>query len=160
MKDITAKDIMNPNVISVPLEMTVRQLTNFFTEKMISGAPVTDEGGKLLGVVSLSDIVRNDERRSAIVKDTEERSYYLHGWEDDLDVDEVQELHLEIGDDLTVKEIMTPLIFKVTETERISEMADIMISGRIHRLFVTRDDKVVGIITSLDMLKAIREYTK
>jgi signal-transduction protein with cAMP-binding, CBS, and nucleotidyltransferase domain len=39
-------------------------------------------------------------------------------------------------------------------------MADAMIGGRIHRLIVTRDDQVVGIVTTLDMLKAIREYAQ
>ncbi len=126
---------------------------------MISGAPVVNKDGKLVGVVSLSDIVRNDERRTAIVNDKQESDYYLSGWEDNLNSDEIQELHLEEDDSLTVRNIMTPLIFKVKETELISAMSDIMIGGRIHRLLVTRDEKVVWIITTLDMLKAIRDHT-
>ena len=136
----------------------MHELANFFTEKMISGAPVVNKDGKLVGVVSLSDIVRNDERRTAIVNDKQESDYYLSGWEDNLNSDEIQELHLEEDDSLTVRNIMTPLIFKVKETELISAMSDIMIGGRIHRLLVTRDEKVVGIITTLDMLKAIRDH--
>ena len=158
MKNLIAKDIMNPSVISVEEDLSVHELANFFTEKMISGAPVVNKDGKLVGVVSLSDIVRNDERRTAIVNDKQESDYYLSGWEDNLNSDEIQELHLEEDDSLTVRNIMTPLIFKVKETELISAMSDIMIGGRIHRLLVTRDEKVVGIITTLDMLKAIREH--
>ncbi len=158
MKNLIAKDIMNPSVISVEEDLSVHELANFFTEKMISGAPVVNKDGKLVGVVSLSDIVRNDERRMAIVNDKQESDYYLSGWEDNLNSDEIQELHLEEDDSLTVRNIMTPLIFKVKETEPISAMSDIMIGGRIHRLLVTRDEKVVGIITTLDMLKAIRDH--
>lgn len=158
MKNLIAKDIMNPSVISVEEDLSVHELANFFTEKMISGAPVVNKDGKLVGVVSLSDIVRNDERRTAIVNDKQESDYYLSGWEDNLNSDEIQELHLEEDDSLTVRNIMTPLIFKVKETELISAMSDIMIGGRIHRLLVTRDEKVVGIITTLDMLKAIRDH--
>ncbi|MCH7675828.1 CBS domain-containing protein [candidate division KSB1 bacterium] len=158
MKNLIAKDIMNPSVISVEEDLSVHELANFFTEKMISGAPVVNKDGKLVGVVSLSDIVRNDERRTAIVNDKRESDYYLSGWEDNLNSDEIQELHLEEDDSLTVRNIMTPLIFKVKETELISAMSDIMIGGRIHRLLVTRDEKVVGIITTLDMLKAIRDH--
>jgi len=158
MKNLIAKDIMNPSVISVEEDLSVHELANFFTEKMISGAPVVNKDGKLVGVVSLSDIVRNDERRMAIVNDKQESDYYLSGWEDNLNGDEIQELHLEEDDSLTVRNIMTPLIFKVKETELISAMSDIMIGGRIHRLLVTRDEKVVGIITTLDMLKAIRDH--
>jgi CBS domain-containing protein len=36
-------------------------------------------------------------------------------------------------------------------------VADAMIRGRIHRVFVTRDEKLVGIITTMDMLKIIRD---
>ena len=158
MKNLIAKDIMNPSVISVEEDLSVHELANFFTEKMISGAPVVNKDGKLVGVVSLSDIVRNDERRTAIVNDKRESDYYLSGWEDNLNSDEIQELHLEEDDSLTVRNLMTPLIFKVKETELISAMSDIMIGGRIHRLLVTRDEKVVGIITTLDMLKAIRDH--
>ncbi|MFQ5675044.1 MAG: CBS domain-containing protein, partial [bacterium] len=64
MKTLRAKDVMNTNVLTVNNDMTVHELALFFTENMISGAPVVDEAGKLLGVVSLSDIVRNDDRRS------------------------------------------------------------------------------------------------
>lgn len=158
MKNLIAKDIMNPSIISVEEDFSVHELANFFTDKMISGAPVVNKDGKLVGVVSLSDIVRNDERRTAIVTDKKESDYYLSGWEDNLNSDEIQELHLEEDDSLTVRNIMTPLIFKVEETELISTMSDIMIGGRIHRLLVTRDEKVVGIITTLDMLKAIRDH--
>ncbi|MCH8875047.1 CBS domain-containing protein [candidate division KSB1 bacterium] len=160
MKNLIAKDIMNSNIISVHDDITVHELAHLFTEEMISGAPVLNEDGKLIGVVSLSDIVRNDERRAAIIKNKHESDYYLHGWEDDLNRGELEDLHLEEDDGFKVQDIMTPLIFKVPETEPISEMAETMIGGRIHRLFVTRADKVVGIVTTLDMLKAIREYAK
>ena len=80
MKNLIAKDIMNPSVISVEENLSVHELANFFTEKMISGAPVVNKDGKLVGVVSLSDIVRNDERRTAIVNDKQESDYYLSGW--------------------------------------------------------------------------------
>ena len=92
------------------------------------------------------------------MNDKQESDYYLSGWEDNLNSDEIQELHLEEDDSLTVRNIMTPLIFKVKETELISAMSDIMLGGRIHRLLVTRDEKVDGIITTLDMLKAIRDH--
>ncbi len=159
MKTLTAKDIMSRNILTVPSDMNVHELAGFFTEKMISGAPVVNDAGTLLGVVSLADIVRNDERRVTIAGEAMASEYYLSGWEDELSSDDMQELHLEANADLTVAEIMTPLLFKVSEMQPISELADTMISGRIHRLLVTRDDKIVGIITTLDMLKAIREYT-
>ncbi len=160
MKTVTAKDIMHKNVFTVPDDMPVHELANFFTTKMISGAPVVDKEGKLIGVVSVSDIVRNDSVRAAIMEERHLADYYLQGWEDTLNDDELKELHVEENDTLLVRDIMTPLIFKVDETTTMNEMADTMINGRIHRLIVTRNSKVAGIITTLDLLKAIRTYTR
>jgi CBS domain-containing protein len=45
----------------------------------------------------------------------------------------------------------------VSETATVGEVADVMINGRIHRVIVTRDDRVVGIVTTLDLLRALRD---
>ena len=57
----------------------------------------------------------------------------------------------------TVRDIMTPMIFDVSEDTTLPEAADAMIRGHIHRIFVTRHHKVTGIVTALDMLKVIRD---
>ena len=58
---------------------------------------------------------------------------------------------------MTVQDIMTPTVFSVDEEAALQHVADAMIRGRIHRVFVTRQKKLVGIITALDMLKIIRD---
>ncbi len=158
MKDLVAKDIMNSDVIVIQESMTVSELSGILTAKMITGAPVVDDSGKLVGVVSETDIVRSSARRTAAFKEKLESSYYLRGWEDKVDEDELRDFHVVEDDGLAVREIMTPLIFKVSEDASIAEMADTMIGGRIHRLIITKDDRVVGIVTTLDMLKAIRNF--
>lgn len=158
MKNLVAKDIMNSDVIVAQDNMTVQELTNLLTSNMITGAPVVDDSGKPVGVVSTTDIVRSRVGRTATFKEKPEPSYYLRSWEDKLDEEEVRHFHIEEDDGLLVRDIMTPLIFKVPENAGIAEMADTMIGGRIHRLIVTKEDRVVGIVTTLDMLKAIRTY--
>jgi len=158
MKNLTASEIMNRDVIVAQESMTIQELANLLTAKMITGVPVVDLGGSLVGVVSATDIVRSSARRTAIARENLESSYYLRGWEDKVDEDELGSFHVEEDEGLTVGEIMTPLIFKVTEDATLAEMADTMIGGRIHRLLITKDDRVVGIVTTLDMLKAIRNY--
>ena len=149
---------MNPDVIVAQASMTVQELTNFLTSNMITGAPVVDEFGKLVGVVSETDIVRSGARRDVAIKEKRESSFYLRGWEDKIDEDELGAFHVIEDEGLVVRDIMTPLIFKVSEDTSIAEMADMMIGGRIHRLIVTEDDRVLGIVTTLDMLKAIRSH--
>jgi CBS domain-containing protein len=51
---------------------------------------------------------------------------------------------------------MTPMIFDVNEDTKVKQVADTMIRGRIHRVFVTREGKLTGVITTVDMLEVIR----
>ena len=152
VKALTAADIMTPEVITVGADMTVRELSDVFSEHMISGAPVLDEEGRMIGVVSVSDVARKGAQRLGDVR----ADFYMHGWEDRFDADDLRGLRVE-GQDQLVRDIMTPVIFTVSEDATIDEMAETMIGGRVHRLVVTRDDRVVGIVTTLDMLKILRD---
>jgi CBS domain-containing protein len=51
---------------------------------------------------------------------------------------------------------MTPMIFKVEENTSVQVVAETMLRGRIHRVFVTRGSTLTGIVTTLDMLQVIR----
>ena len=57
----------------------------------------------------------------------------------------------------TVGEIMTPMVFEVAEDLPVQQVASTMVRGRIHRVFVTRERKIVGVITALDVLRLISE---
>lgn len=156
MKRLTAKDVMNEDVLSVGMDWSVEYLTDFLVENGISGAPVTSENGKLVGVVSLTDIVRHNslpgkESRSNIPYD-----YYRHGLEHQYAKEDMRSLSIGTEPLDTVRDIMTPMIFDVNEDTKVKQVADTMIRGRIHRVFVTREQKLAGVITTVDMLKVIR----
>ena len=153
MKDLKAKDIMNTDVLSVRDDMTVQELAGFLTEREILGAPVVDSEGEVVGVVSCTDIVQSTTTEADIVVEKSTPGFYEHGWEDKLDPDEVVRMHVEENESLPVREIMTPTIYTVPEDTPISDIAKAMVAGRIHRLLVTRGSRLVGIITTLDMLK-------
>jgi CBS domain-containing protein len=74
-----------------------------------------------------------------------------------MDRDELRELHVQYEVQVQVLDIMTPMIFSVREDTSVQEVADTMLKGRIHRVFVTRDGKLTGIVTALDMLQVIRD---
>ena len=157
MKDLKAKDIMNTDVLSVRDDMTVQELAGFLTEREILGAPVVDSEGEVVGVVSCTDIVQSTTTEADIVVEKSTPGFYEHGWEDKLDPDEMGRLHVEENESLPVREIMTPTIYTVPEDTPISDIAKAMVAGRIHRLLVTRGSRLVGIITTLDMLKVFFE---
>lgn len=151
---LTAKDIMNPWVLTVRDDMTVQELGTFLTENEISGAPVVDAMGKLVGVVSLTDIARNAAGSAALATAQANPDYYVRGWEDKMNSDEMGPLHIEKEGGL-VREIMTPTLYTVREETPVAQVAKTMLSGHIHRLLVTRRGQVAGIVTTTDMLKLL-----
>ncbi len=157
MRHLTAKDVMNPHVVSVPAEWTIEELAQFLIDKAISGAPVRDESGKFIGVVSLTDIVRHDGLAETNLRADTPSDYYLHGWENKLAPEDLSAFHIEEKMQLTVRDLMTPIIFKVDENTPIQDVADVMLGGRIHRLLVTRGEQIIGIVTTMDLLKVIKE---
>lgn len=156
MSELKARDIMSPKVITVRDDWTLSELAAAFTDHMITGAPVVDETGKLIGVVSTTDLARQGNSRA--VRETVPFDFYLRGWEE-LSED-TRGFHVEEDSELRVRDIMTPVIFSVSIDASLEEMADTMISGRVHRLLVTEGKDVAGIVTTLDMLKAFREQRR
>lgn len=156
MKRLTAKDVMNKDVLSVGMDWSVEYLTDFLIENGISGAPVTSEDGKLVGVVSLTDIVRHSSLPGKDSRLNSPYDYYRHGLEHEYAKEDIRSLSIETEPLDTVRDIMTPMIFDVNEDTKVKQVADTMIRGRIHRVFVTREQKLTGVITTVDMLKVIR----
>jgi CBS domain-containing protein len=149
MRPITASDLMTPGVLTVLDDMTVRELAGFLMENEISGAPVADAQGRLVGVVSLADIAAaaSGEARGT---GEEGSSFFGRDWKDDgLEEEDVEDLPL---DGVSVADIMNPRIYSVREDATVPEIASLMLNGHLHRLLVTREDRAVGIITTSDLL--------
>jgi len=157
MRQLTAKDIMTQDVLAAKADWSLSRLIEFFAENYISGSPVISEDGRLIGVVSLTDILRLDPSPEKYSETYGTHEYYLHTLERQFAPQEINSLQLEIEPLTTVQDIMTPKIFKVSEDTTAQEVADTLIKSLIHRVFVTREEKVVGIISAVDMLKVIRD---
>jgi CBS domain-containing protein len=150
----TANDIMNPNVMTVRDDMTLHELATFLTENEISGAPVVDSRGKLVGVVSVTDIALSEAERASVEADPSSPPFYSGGWRERLRREGLSGMHIE-SSGLLVRDIMTPAVYTVPDTASVSEIARTMITGRLHRLLVVRGHQVVGIITTLDLIKLL-----
>jgi len=157
MQRITAEDIMTKGVMEVRADWSLQLLAEFLVEKSISGAPVTDENGKLTGVVSSTDIISNDTMPENDPHSRGPHEYYIQSLERRYAQTEISSFTIGGEPLTTVGDIMTPMIYKVKEDTPVQKIADTMIKYRIHRIFVTKDEKVVGVISSADMLKVIRD---
>jgi CBS domain-containing protein len=154
MKSFTARDVMNPEVLSVRDDMTLHELATFLTGHAISGAPVLDRNGKLVGVVSLTDIALSEAERAAIEIGQPVPGYYSGGWKDRLNREDLAGLHLE-EQGLLVRDIMTPAVYTIPESLPLRQIAETMIAGRLHRLLVTRNHHLIGIVTPFDILNLL-----
>jgi predicted transcriptional regulator len=148
---------MTRDLLTAKAEWSVGRLAEFFAENSISGAPVISEEGKLIGVVSVTDIVLQETVPEKETSWDGTHDYYLHGLERQYTRGEISSFCIGSEPLTTVQDIMTPILFSVREEATLRQVADTMLRERIHRVLVTRGDSVVGIIATPDMLKVIRD---
>lgn len=152
MRQMVARDVMTPDIQTVDEAMTVRELATFLIDHEITGAVVNGEDGRPIGVVSLTDIASATAiGGESLEENTPQTSFYSNGWPAVLDDSDVQGVHVS-EDDLTTGEIMTPEIFSVAAHTPVSEVAQLLCDSHLHRVLVTENDELVGIITTSDLL--------
>ncbi|PFG11674.1 MULTISPECIES: HPP family protein [unclassified Marinobacter] len=150
---LLAREIMTPSIKAVPQSWTMDRLARFLTDNEIAGSPVTDDSGDIIGIVTLKDIT--EFRWNASRPETEAR----------LTEDEAREarrLRMVIYEGMgklpvEVRDIMTPILLSVDEDTPVREIAKTMMAEHLHRIFVTLDGKITGIITTYDLLKIIAD---
>ncbi|HEY3336364.1 MAG TPA: CBS domain-containing protein [Candidatus Limnocylindrales bacterium] len=138
------QDVMTRSVISVRPETPLRDVARVLGEHRISGVPVVDEAGALLGVVSEADFLVEAQggpavRRSAIAR--------LFGWGGGTGTP--GERHYAS----TASELMTSPVITIGPDELIPTAAGLMTRERINRLPVVDDGKLVGILTRADLVR-------
>jgi CBS domain-containing protein len=153
---LTVKDVMQREVLAVDADWPLDKLAGFLVDNSISGAPVTDEKGELVGVVSLTDLVRHSSMTDKDTETANTHDVYLYELERHMSHEELRVFHTQYESPIQVREIMTPMVFKVNEEDSVQDVAATMIKGRIHRVFVTSGSTLTGIVTALDMLQVIK----
>jgi CBS domain-containing protein len=141
-----ANQMMSRHVITIGPDAPLVDAIVAMLRYRVSGLPVVDEAGSLVGILSKSDFLRRaeigtDQRPGRLMT-------FLEG-PDRVAVDFKREHGRKVG------EIMTPNPITITEDTTVEEIARIMESRRIRRLPVLNGDKIVGIVTDTDFLPAI-----
>jgi len=152
-----AKDIMQARVIPVVSTMSLRDVATLFAQEGISGAPVLDELGHLVGVISQTDLVAYELAEEQEL--TPEPSFYRRPFNHALAAHRgfsVEELRPD-----AVQDVMTSILITVEEDTPIPEVAARMVQSGVHRLIVVdADQQLQGIITSLDVLRWVAEEVR
>ena len=142
-------ELMNSDVVSARPGMTVAEVRNLLATRGISGAPVVEASGKILGVVSQSDLVRQTEQRTTV---GESGRFFTN-------VDDYRDLANLPRDlsDVPVESVMTKEVYTVPRDSSAAVGASIMRERKVHRLLVTDQGVLVGVVTSLDLLRVVEE---
>ncbi len=148
----TAADLMAPNPVSIAADATVKEAAAFLTDKGFSAAPVIDEAGRPVGVLSQSDIVVHDRESGPYVSGNPE--YYERA---DLSPPRIIRTDGVDGDPTQARDIMTPIVFSVAPDTPAYKVIEDMLAQKVHRLFVVGSDGVlVGTISTVDVLRHLR----
>ena len=152
----TAADLMTPNPVSVRRDATVRDVVAVLTDRGFTGAPVIDDAGRPVGVVTRTDILVHGREGAGHVP-------ALTG--DAAGPDEPPcgarrlpgGFHTGRADPTPVADIMTPGVFAVTTDTPVRRVTAEMAALKVHRVFVVDGDGVlVGVIGLFDLLRHLR----
>jgi CBS domain-containing protein len=143
---LTAADVMTTDVITVSPETTVRDIATLLHSKRISGVPVVDAAGHILGIVTEGDLVL----REAIAGE-HRRSWWLTLFDDpNVLARDYAKTHGRIA-----RDIMTTSVISVGPAATLPEIAKILERHRIKRVPVVKDGSLIGIITRSNLLQAL-----
>ncbi|MCI0379777.1 MAG: CBS domain-containing protein [Gemmataceae bacterium] len=141
-----AYDLMSKSIVLLPKEMSLPGAAHLLAQADVSGAPVVDEKGRCIGVLSNTDFVHyadkvKTRRKGPCASDT------FQPWDN---------VRPDIPNGEQVADYMTKDPVTVPPQTTIRELAQMMIDAHIHRVIVVdKDERPVGIVSSTDILAAV-----
>jgi CBS domain-containing protein len=152
-----ARHVMTSEVITVTPATPLSEFARICAEDEISGAPVVTVEGRLVGIVSKTDLIsRVLEGGHAFAANRDFRSLFGLG---EQDVGAMPGMASESEEEVigTVQDVMQTEVVTVSPDAPVHEVAWKLATERIHRVVVTEGDRLLGIITSLDLLRVFPE---
>lgn len=151
----TARDLMTSPVMTAYEGWSVKMLMDFFIRNGISGAPVIAGDGELVGVVTLSDVVKFENMAPRDKETLARASWYGEYAGLELTDEELRRLLHTADSNCTVNQIMTHQVIQVDLSDSILTIATIMRDHHIHRVFVADNRKLVGVVSTTSILNGL-----
>ena len=143
-----AQEIMTRDVVTVRPDASVRDIAALMVEKHISGLPVLTDTGEIIGMVSQSDLLHRAE-----VGTERKHKWWFRTLSDSSTL--AREYAKAHG--LKAHDIMTRYVVSVRDDAELRDVADILDKRRIKRVPVVKEDRLVGIITRGDLVRALSQ---
>ena len=140
------RDVMTRDAMTVGPDTPAATLARLFAERGISGVPVVDEAGGLLGMVTEGDLIRRLAAEGEAPR----------GWfRRLLDSAPQQAEHYARTHGRTARDLMSTGLVHTTEQASLAEAAALLESRQVRRLPVLRDGRLVGILSRADLMRAV-----
>jgi CBS domain-containing protein len=151
---LTVKDIMTREIITVSPETEIIQATKLLLENRINGIPVTDETGKLVGILCQSDLIAQQKKLPIPSFFT-----FLDGL---ITLTSMKQLEKQVQKiaAITVAQAMTPNPVTVHPDTDIEKVAALMVDNSFHTIPVVDKGELVGIVGKEDILKTLMPGSK
>jgi len=157
MLNVTA--LMRNHPTTVSPDMSVQNLESLFLSSGFTGFPVV-ENDRLVGVVSRSDIVRSLLTERSRAEQTSSFYASMGPETSNAEIESLDAIAAQVGVRLAhmkVEDVMIRNVVRVESSESLRSVAKLMRDGHLHRLPVVEGDRLIGIITSMDLVGAIAE---
>lgn len=146
---LTAVDLMSRNLVLVPLNMSLQGAARLLSSAHVSGAPVVNDEGRCVGVLSATDFLHWVENGNLRHKPEERVCHSWHIFEK------------EASPTDTVGCFMTADPVTVVAGVGIGDLAQMMMDAQIHRVIVVdHNERPIGIVSSMDVLAAVARETR
>jgi CBS domain-containing protein len=145
-----ASDVMTKDVVTGGPETTVGDIAALLVTHRIGAVPVVSGDGKLIGIVSQTDLVHRSETGTE-----KRRKWWLEAFADpDAKAREYVRSHGHKAQD-----VMTRMVISVSESASLAEVADALDTHRIRQVPVVTDGRLAGMISRADLVRALAEVS-
>ena len=158
---LTLRDIMRTDLFTVSPDTRVETLVEILSSRRVSGVPVVDEEGNAVGIVSATDVLQRFAEISAAaggeLGPRKLSGLRVEDWPEWAEAGSLAVLPQTKSWEMPVSEIMTPMAYTLGPEAPVQEAAGAMYRGAMHRVLVTEKGKLVGIVTTTDIVKAVAD---
>ncbi len=155
MTALLAKDLMTAAVGSVGPRLPLSELERALAQLRVSGLPVVDEQGELVGVVSRFDVIRAVSGAEAEAESM--LAYYREVAGAEPPAGEASRMAGERAAALRVEDVMVKDLLTVRPDQPAREVAGVLARHRVHRVLVVDGRRLLGLISALDIARAVAE---
>jgi CBS domain-containing protein len=123
-------ELMQTDVQTVAPDAALNDAAVTLADAHVSGLPVVERDGRLVGVISTTDILASEEMEDEAAR-------------------------AALFESARVRDLMTPRPVTIGPEASVKEAAQLLLSADVHRLFVVEDDRIVGVISTTDIVWAV-----